>query len=348
MSDFHFSHPRLLYLLLLLPPLLAWWVWQRRGSVRHPVASRLTGLPVGRARVSFWGGTALRFLALTSLVIAAAGPRWPDLKTRITAEGIAIVMVVDVSKSMGTPDFDWHGKPITRLEAVKRVFRLFVKGSKDSPEPADVQLEGRPTDEIGLVVFGTHPDTACALTLSHSSLLRLAEAQKFRTQPGESTTNISDAIAEGLHRLRPARSRRKVLILLTDGEHNVVPASGWTPRFAARVAAGQGVPIYTVDAAGNGPSLEEGETRERSIEVRQAALQTLQAMAQLTGGHYFRADNTAALLEVYQQIDRKERSAIESYQYRRYHEGYPWFGLSAFVLFMGAIVLDLTIWRRIP
>src|SRR5436190_7763430 len=106
MSDFHFSHPRLLYLALLLPPLLGWWVWQRRGSVRHPVASRLVGLPVGRARVSFWGGTALRLLALLSLVLAVAGPRWPDLNTRITAEGIAIVMVVDVSKSMGTPDFD--------------------------------------------------------------------------------------------------------------------------------------------------------------------------------------------------------------------------------------------------
>jgi len=349
MFDFHFSHPRLLYLALLLLPLLAWWVWQRRGSVRHPVASRLAGLPTGRSRVSFWGGTALRFLALLSLVIAAAGPRWPDLKTRITAEGIAIVMVVDVSKSMGTRDFDWHGKPIARLDAVKKVFHLFVKGSKDSPEPADVQLEGRPTDEIGLVVFGTHPDTACPLTLSHSSLLRLASAQKFRTQPGESETNISDAIAEALHRLQPARSRRKVLILLSDGEHNVtLPDSGWTPRQAAQVAAAQGVPIYTVDAAGSGPSLEEGEAKERSIEVRQSALQTLQSIAQMTGGQYFRADNTAALLEVYQQIDRKERSAIESYQYRRYQEGYPWLGLSAFVLLITAIVLDLTIWRRIP
>jgi len=348
MSDFHFSHPRLLLLALLLPPLLCWWLWQRRGSVRHPVASRLSGLPAGRSRIAFWGGTALRLLALLCLVVAAAGPRWPDLKTRISTEGIAIVMVVDVSKSMGTQDFEWQGKAITRLEAVKKVFRLFVKGSKDSPEPVEVQLEGRPTDEIGLVVFGTYPDPLCPLTLNHSSLLRLVAEQKFRTRTGEAMTNISDAIAEGLELLKAAGPRRRVLILLSDGEHNAPTASNWLPQRAAQVAAGQGVPIYTIDAAGSGLSLEEGEEKERSTAVRQGALETLQVIADMTGGQYFRANETASLLKVYQSIDRKERAAIESYQYRRYHEGYPWLGLASFVLFIGAIALELTIWRRIP
>ena len=82
--------------------------------------------------------------------------------------------------------------------------------------------------------------------------------------------------------------------------------------------------------------------------MREAATHTLQSVAQITGGQYFKADNTGALLEVYHQIDRKERAAIESYQYRRYHEGYVWLALASFVLFTGALALDMTLWRRIP
>jgi Ca-activated chloride channel family protein len=320
-------------------------VRQRRGAVRHPAASRLVGLPPGRSRLAFWGGTALRLLALLGLVVAAAGPRWPDLKTRITTEGIAIVMVADVSGSMATRDFDWQRRPVTRLEAVKNVFRLFVAGG-DAPGG---HIEGRPTDQIGLVVFGTRPDTACPLTLSHSALLRLMDEQQPRSIPGESETNISDALALGLHRLRHAGPRRKVVILLSDGEHNVpAPSSGWKPRQAAQIAASQHVPVYVIDAAGTGVSVEEPGAKENSLALREAAVRTLQGIAQISGGQYFRADNTAALLEVYRQIDRKERASIESFQFRRYHEGYPWLGLASFVLFAGALALDMTVWRRIP
>lgn len=342
---FHFSHPELLFLGLLLPPLLWWWRRQRRGSVRHPAAARLTALPAGRSRVAFWGGTTMRMLSLLLLVLAAAGPRWPDLKTRITTEGIAIVMVADVSGSMATRDFDWQGRPVSRLEAVKNVFRLFVEGG----DALGGRLEGRPTDLIGLVAFGTRPDTACPLTLSHSALLRLMDEQQPRSVPGESETNISDAIALGLHRLKSAGPRRKVLILLSDGEHNVpVPPSGWKPRQAAEVARSQQVPVYVVDAAGLGLSVEEPGARENSLAVREAAVRTLQTVAAVSGGQYFKADNTAGLVEVYRQIDRKERESIESFQFRRYHEGYAWLGLASFVLFAGALALDMTVWRRIP
>jgi Ca-activated chloride channel family protein len=344
---FHFSHPKLLFLALVLPPLLAWWLVQRRGSVRHPVASRLTWLPAGRSGLALWGGTALRFLALGSLVVAAAGPRWADRKTHITTEGIAIVMVADVSGSMATPDFDWKGRPKTRLRAVKNAFRLFVEGGE---APDGSHLEGRKTDRIGLVVFGTRPDAVCPLTLSHSALLRIMEEQQARSIPGESQTNLSDAIALGLSRLRSAGPRRKVLILLSDGEHNVVsPASTWTPRQVAHVAAGLKVPIYAIDAAGSGLSVPEpGGTAETSVEVREAAVQTLRSVAAISGGQYFRADSTPALLEVYRQIDRREREPAESNQFRRYHEGYPWFALASFVLFAGALVLEMTVWRRVP
>ncbi len=339
MLDFH--HPELLLLGLAVPPLGWWWLTRRHGSLRHPTVSTLTDLPGGRGQFAFWCGFALRMLSLICLVIAAAGPRWPDLKTRIQTEGIAIVMMVDVSGSMGTKDFEWRGGAITRLDAVKKAFRLFVAGGEG--------LEGRPTDEIGLVVFAALPETASPLTLSHSALLRAMDEQKPVTIPGDSETNLIDGMALGVHRLKNAGQRRKVLILLSDGEHNVEePASQWKMPRAIRIAQAEGVPIYTIDAAGTGVSVAEGTQQTASLDERERAVRTLRQIAENTGGQYFRADNTEALLDVYQVIDRKERAPIESYQYRRYYEAYPWLGLAAFVFFVSVLSLEMTLLRRVP
>ncbi len=335
-----FANPAFL-LLILIAPLLMWRLLVRKGpALRFPIGRFLFSLPAGRARVARWGGVILRTLAFVLLAVALAGPRTPDLHTRIDAEGVAVVMLVDVSGSMATRDFDWPGESISRLDAVKRVFRLFITGDGGL-------FRGRPTDSIGLVVFATRPLTVCPLTLSHSVLLRLLEDEKPRSVPGESETNISDAVALGLQRLRGARSRRKVLVLLTDGEHNVPnPRSEWTPRQAAQVAASLDVPIYTIDAGGSGTGSEEGE--DRSPEVREHAVETLQDVAKITRGQYYRAGDTAGLLDAYQSIDRLERTDVESYQYRRYHEGYPWFAGAALLLFAFALGLDFTVWRRLP
>jgi Ca-activated chloride channel homolog len=340
-----FRHPELLWLLLLLPPVAWWWVARRRGAVRHPLAGSLGDLPSGKAALAFWGGLALRELALLCMILAAAGPRWPDLKTRLKTEGIAILLAADVSGSMATKDFTWDGKPITRLDAVKKVFKLFVTGGIAA---GGAELEGRPTDLIGLVVFGSLPDTACPLTLSHSALVRAMEEQKPRKVPGESETNIIDAAALGLERLRTAKDqRRKVLIVLSDGEHNQKPVSDWPLERVVKVATALRVPIYTIDAAGTG--IGEGEGGQTpSIENRETAMKTLRQLAQGTGGQYFRADNTEALMKVYQLIDRKERVSIESYQFRRHHEGYPWLATAGFALFAGVMVLEMTWWRRVP
>jgi len=112
---------------------------------------------------------------------------------------------------MATPDFTWEGKSISRLEAVKRAFRLFVEGDKQPGEHA--LLEGRPNDLVGLVTFARWPQTSCPLTLSHSVLLRLLDAEKPRSTPTESETNIGDAIAWGLVRLEKTNAKRKVMIL---------------------------------------------------------------------------------------------------------------------------------------
>jgi Ca-activated chloride channel homolog len=356
-----FANPVYLWLMLLVPPLLWWGLRRRRCALRHPAVSMVGRLPPGRARLARWGPAVLRSLSLLLLVTALAGPRWPDLHTRIETEGIAIVMLVDVSGSMGERDFDWRGESITRSDAVKKAFRLFVAGG-DGPESTGdgtdaSNFQGRPTDQIGIVTFATRPETACPLTLSHSVLLRLLDEEQPRTIPGESETNISDAVAMGLHRLRSAGPRRKVLVLLSDGEHNVPhPQSGWTPRQAAQVANGLHVPIYSIDAGGSGastkePAMKDEAGTEQAVspgETRAQAVRTLEEMARIAHGQSFQARDTKGLLNACRAIDDLERTDVRSFQYRRYHEAYPWFGLASFVLFGVSLGLERTIWRRIP
>ncbi len=340
-----FTAPASLLLALAVPPLLWWWLRQRRSAVRHPVAGLLAALPAGRARWARVGGATLRAAALLALVVAVAGPRWPDLNTPVETEGIAIVLAVDVSGSMAEQDFDWNGTAIARLEAVKRVFRLFVTGGEVGPQGAPLRFEGRPTDLLGMVTFGTRAEVACPLTLSHSALVRMLDEEQPRRAAGESQTNLSDAIAVGLQRLKSARPRRKVLVLLTDGEHNQVsPPSGWTPRQSAQVSGSLGIPIYAIDAGGSLGSAAEGGPAA----VRADAEQTLKDVAKISQGRYFTARDTGALLAACQEIDRLERDRIETQQFRRYHELYSWFALSSFVLLALALALDRTIWRRLP
>ena len=287
----------------------------------------------------------MRALGLLLLIVALAGPRWPDLRTRIATEGIAVMMVVDVSGSMAEPDFTWKGQHITRLDAVKRAFTLFVAGGEG---PDGEALEGRPDDLIGLVTFATRPESSCPLTLSHSALLRILAQEEPRTVPNESQTNIGDAIAWGLQRLEPSGARRKVMLLLTDGEHNV-PAPALKPRQASQLAAKMGVPIYAIDAGGE--SLTGVADHERSGESaadRANAEHILQAVAKITGGQCFRAHDSQALVNVCRDIDRLERQPIQSFQYRRYYEGYPWFGLAAVVLLLGVRVCEMTLWQTVP
>jgi Ca-activated chloride channel family protein len=344
---FHFAAPVYLLLLLVLP-LLAWWnLRQRRLAVPHPSVRLFAGLALGRAPFARYGGLVLRLLALTCIALALAGPRWPDLRTRLDAEGIALMMVVDASGSMAERDFDWNGEPISRLDAVKRVFRLFVAGTAGEPLPggAGVHFEGRPTDLVGLVTFATRPEVACPLTLGHSTLFRQLDVELPRAVPGESETNLSDAVILALARLRAAGTRRKVLVLLTDGEHNLPKTiSGWTPRQTSQIAVSLGVPIYTIDA-GNDRPMPDGDG---SAATRAQAVQTLRELADVTGGQYFAASDTAALVTACRSIDRLERTTIASFQYRRYHEAYPWLALAAFVFFVLALALERTMWRRLP
>ncbi len=341
-----FAQPWFLSLLLLAPPLMWWWLRRPRAALRFPDTEWLSALPAGRARVARWTGAGLRAAALCLLVVALAGLRWPDEGTRIPTEGIAIAIVVDVSGSMAETDFDWQGDNISRLEAAKRAFRLLVMGGDG---PNGIHFEGRPNDLIGMVAFASWPDCICPLTLSRSAIIRMLEAEQPRSVPGQSETNISDGVTLGLDRLQRAGSRRKVMILLSDGEHNVPhPQSEWTPRQAAQIAANLQVPISAIDAASEGRTVKEPGVESDSVAVRAEGIRTLQQIAGISNGRFFRAHDSQSLLDVCRQIDTLEREEITSFQYQRYHEGYPWFGLVAFVLLVTASGLEMAIWRRLP
>src|SRR5713226_5894795 len=203
-----FTHPLLLLFALPVPGLAWLWLRRRRGALRYPSTLFMAQLPPGRSRLARWGGATMRALAWSLLAIALAGPRWPDLRSRLSTEGIAIAMVVDVSGSMAEPDYEWNGRRITRLDAVKKAFSLFVAGG----DALDGEhLEGRPEDAMGLITFAKRPDTACPLTLDHSVLLRVLEKEEPRSLPDESQTNIGDAIAWALAKLQSAGPRRRVV-----------------------------------------------------------------------------------------------------------------------------------------
>lgn len=342
---FHFAEPWMLLLTLLVPPLMWWWLRQRGLGLRYPDTSLLGALPPGGGPRARRGGAAFRGLALLLGIVALAGPRWPDRRTRIETEGIGIQMVVDHSGSMAEVDFDWHGQMVPRLEAVKRAFRLFVQGG----ETEDGSLEGRPHDLIGLVTFGTRPESPCPLTHSHSVLLGLLDELHPQSIPGESETNVGDALVLGLHRLQGSPVRRKVLILLSDGEQNVVaPPSGLTTRQIAHVAANLKVRVYTIDAGSDRVMPREDGQRPDTATNREHGLRTLHEIARITSGKSFSARDTKGLLGILREIDTLERDPIVTFQYRRYHEGFPWFALAAFLVWLMVSLLELTIWHRLP
>ena len=336
-----FAAPELLPLALLAVPVAWWSLRRRRAALRYPDLRLVEGLPRGRAGWATWGGAALRAAPVLLLGVAAAGPRSPDLRTRLPAEGIAVVLALDVSGSMAAPDFGPARQ--SRLDAAKAAFRLFAAGGG---APDGTHFSGRPADQLGLVTFAAVPQMACPLTLNHSVLLTILEEQKPRNGI-DAGTNVGDAVAEGLVRLDAARGRRKVLILLSDGEHNADREGSdapLKPRQAAQLAANLKVPVYTIDCGGDpGPSATPEDAKQRADGRR-----SLEAVAKLTGGRSFEANDVGGLLAAYHEIDELEREPVEAFRYRRYHEYAPWLAAAAVGL-MGLLgVLERTRWRRVP
>ena len=327
-----FSHPLALLLLPLVPLLLWWWRRRGRGTLRYPSVGLLSRLPGGRSRWAQRGAVILRGLGLLTLVLALAGARWPDRGSRLATDGIALAMVVDVSGSMSNSDFLWDGTQITRLEGMKKIFRLFVEGGT---LPDGSQIPGRPQDLVSLVAYAKTPETVCPLTLDHDALLKMLDNVQHPVL--DQTSNLGDALAWSLAAVNKAKVKRKVIVVLTDGEDNVYTAAA-KPRQAAKLAGNLKIPIYAIDAnpeTSNDPATVQGR-------------KTLEVIAHLSQGQCFQASGAESLAAVYAQIDQLERSRIESFRYSRYYEGFYWFGLAALTSWLSVVFLESTVWRKLP
>ena len=330
-----FAQPLWLLTLPLVPALLVYWRRRGQAALFFP-AARCEGIPEGRRSV--WarrGALWLRGLGLSALIVALAGPRWPDPGSRIPTDATSLAFVLDVSASMSDRDFIWKNQLLSRLEAAKKVFRLFVAGG-EGPD-AEV-FTARPNDLVSLVVFATRPDTACPLTLDHGALLKILDSQEPRTLATEAHSNPGDAIAWALAGLENAPTRRRAIVLLTDGEANVPPPA-LTPRQAAQLAGNLEVPIYAINA-GN----EFAEVAAKSVKPKES----LKEIAQISGGRYFEAPDGKGLAVACAEIDRIERDRVPSFQFRRWREGFAWFVVLSIACWLSLHALESTRWRRIP
>lgn len=316
-----------------------------RRSTGRVVFSSLALLP---PRASSWrtrlawlpdAGLALAVLAMS---VALAGPRAARGESHIRREGIAIMMVVDISGSMRALDLSDGNQEKTRLDAVKEVFRAFVQG--------DGALSGRPDDAIGLVSFAGFADTRCPLTLNHGSLLTIAEDLELVSERSEDGTAIGDGLGLAVERLREAKARSRVIILLTDGVNN---AGVESPLQAAELAKSLGIKVYTIGAGTDGlapvrvsdPLTGRSVLRQVPVEIDE---QTLEAIAERTGGRYFRATDADGLRQVYQQIDRLERTRIDERRLRVYDEYYRHVMALALLAAALAWLLRASVFRRLP
>jgi len=341
LSGFEFRQPAFLWLLLLVPLV---WLWARHtpGAVRFSSVDLVPRVqPSLRLRL-LWLPPALLALSTSLLVVGLAGPQRGDRTSKITREGIAIMMVVDTSGSMAALDLSQGKHEETRLDAVKRVFTDFVAGGGGLP--------GRPDDSIGIVRFARYADTACPLSLDHTHVLAIADSLQLVTDREEDGTAIGDALALATERLRQSKAKSKVAILLTDGVNN---AGDESPTGAAALAATQGVKVYTIGAGTNGvapiritdPVSGRSMMRAVNVEIDE---KTLTAIAQRTGGRYFRATDYDGLRKVLGAIDQLERTTISEERYRQYHHYFGYLVGPALLLLSVAWGLGATVLRRSP
>jgi Ca-activated chloride channel family protein len=337
------ADPQALLLLLLVPPLL-WWI--RRGSapvgIAYPALGELARLPPSwpaRLRRALpW----LRAMVLILAIVALARPQWGVEATKIQREGIAIAMVVDVSSSMGALDLQLGDRQANRLDVVKTTFRDFVTGD-------DGALAGRDGDIVGMITFARYADALSPLTLDHDALLGLLDQVEIVALPDEDGTAIGDGMVVGIERLREAASASKVMILLTDGSHN---AGDVEPMQAAQIAGALGIKIYTIGAGTRGIALMPTRDRDGSVNYGPAQVFidefTLERIADMTGGQYFRATDAAALSSIYGQIDRLEKARHVAESYQTYVDVFSAVVAAGLVLLLLEVLLVNTRLRTVP
>jgi len=273
--------------------------------------------------------------------VALARPQRGLQSTRVYSEGIAIVMVVDISGSMAALDLQLDGQPSDRLSVVKHTFRQFVQGDKRHPS--------RSGDLIGMVAFARYADSISPLTLDHETLLALLDQVEIVSSREEDGTAVGEAIALGVARLRDSTAKSRVMIVLTDGANN---AGDTEPLQAAQIAKALGIKIYTIGAGRQGMAPVPVRTRDGRTVLRRMQVyideRTLKEIAELTGGQYFRATDSETLNAIYDEIDRFEKTTNVVEKFQQYTERFDLFLLPALMLLLLEIVVTNTRLRTVP
>jgi Ca-activated chloride channel homolog len=332
LADLSFANPWMFLFLLAIPVIILRYILigkkQKPELQLSSVAAfkgRHTSAVVRLLHVPF----ILRCLSIIFIIIALARPQtrlaWQDM----SAEGIDIVMAMDLSPSMLARDF----KP-NRLESAKEVATTFI--------------DGRPNDRIGLVVFSGEAYTQCPLTIDHSVLKNLlADAAPDFLPDG---TAIGMGLATSVNRLKDSKAQSKVIILITDGENNVGSVS---PLTAAEIAQLYGIRVYTIGVGSRGMAYSpayrypNGEFAFDYVEVR-IDEELLEKIASMTDGQYFRATNNKALADIYKKIDELEKTRFDVTEFKKMREEFWLFALLAAILLLFEWFMRNTLLRSIP
>lgn len=330
MFNYQFENPEFLWLLLIVP-VLAFWQWYKR-SAQNPEL-KFPGAQILAGSASNWLAKfrpilhLLRLATVALLIIAIARPRTTEenSKTR-AAEGIDIIMAVDVSSSMLAKDLSPN-----RLEATKEVAASFV--------------ENRPDDRIGLVVYAAESYTQTPLTSDHQIILNgLRELKNGLILDG---TAIGMGLATAVNRLKESKAKSKVIILLTDGENN---AGQIDPLTATQLAEEFNIRVYTIGVGTRGTALVPVGTNilgqiqfaPAQVTIDEALLKDI---AMETGGQYFRATDNESLGAIYGEIDKLEKTKLKELKFYSFDEKFETFALIAFILFGLELLLRFTLYR---
>jgi len=325
-----FAYPLVLWLLLLAPIFI--FVYYKKMKKGEP-SIVYSNVQIFNDRKRSWKEKLsdlpiyLRMLVFIALIIALARPQNFSSGENVYTEGIDVVLDLDISGSMLAEDF----RP-NRMEAAKKITQDFISG--------------RTSDQIGLVIFSRDAFTQCPLTIDYAVLKNLL--QEVKSGMIEDGTAIGNAIANGVNRLKDSKAKSKVMILLTDGVNN---AGEVDPLTAADIAKNYGIRIYTIGIGTIGQAPYPFQTpfgiRYQMVPV-EIDEQVLRKIAETTDGKYFRATGNKKLEEIYQAIDKLEKTKFEVTSYKNKKELYfPWLWGGLFLLLV-EVGLSKTFFRKLP
>lgn len=325
-----FLNKQWFWVLLVLPLVILWYVFKHKKQTAELKISSLKGFKVTNSWLPKLRHFlfALRLIALALLITALARPQTVDVSTKTkTTRGIDIVMAIDVSASMLAKDLSPN-----RLEALKKVAAEFIKG--------------RPNDRIGLVEYAGESYTKTPITSDKAIVLRSLKSIKYNTII-EGGTAIGMGLATSVNRLKDSKATSKVIILLTDGVNN----SGFIdPKIASELAVEYGIKTYTIGLGTNGMALSPiGILSNGQFQYGRAQVEIdeelLKEIADVTGGKYFRATNNKKLQEIYNEINKLEKTEIEEFKFYNYEEKYRVLVLLAGLLLLIEVLLRFTFFR---